>query len=122
MEAEASGQEVESGGRSDPCVFVLECESMSVSMTQPLKHTPLNWNQSELCVCECKGLCTGNLSVFVILFIIYNSFRSCSVILLARNVLYWHQILAISVIQLQEKMSGSACQKSDIVKHACSCL
>lgn len=100
MEAEASGQEVEGGGRS-VCVFVLECESMSVSMTQPLKHTPLNWNQSELCVCECKGfkgLCAGNLSVFLILFIIYNSFRSCSVILLARNVLYWHQILAISVI------------------------
>lgn len=51
VEAEASGQEVEGGGRSDPCVFVLECESMSVSMTQPLKHTPLNWNQSwALCV------------------------------------------------------------------------
>ncbi len=82
-----SGQADEGGGRGDPYVFVLGCESMlvrqatrSVNMTRPLKHRPLHSVEPDLCVCVCRSSSGGNTSVFIS---IYNRSRSCSSSILA---------------------------------------
>lgn len=63
-ESGASEQADEGGGRGDPCVFVLECESMlirqatgPVNMTRALKHGLLHSVKSDLCVYVCVEVC-----------------------------------------------------------------
>lgn len=72
----ASGQAEEGGERGDPCVFVLECESMLVrqatGMTRPLKHRSLHSLESDL-LYVCVDVCLVGIQVCFFYQYIYST-------------------------------------------------